>query len=610
MPTPTAPTESASARPKSAAENIKETLESIVVAFILAFVFRAFIVEAFVIPTGSMAPTLYGQQVVNTCSTCGYEYAVGINVELMSHIKHELHCPNCETDPDRIEDEDIRRSNSGDRILVQKWPMNLPGDWLGPQRWDVTVFKDPSDGTTNFIKRLVGLPGEILEIIDGDVYTAPIERVRAERPDVLDRLEALGDRIYEYAQGPQDAVEREIWREYEEINNELLPFLRIERKSKAPRAQASLWFNVYDHDFLPSHDQAPESPVRWVPVDSAAAAAWNATEREMTFDAPRGEPSFIELAGKRIGDFYAYNNDGTSGGDGPGMYPIGDLRIRFTWFPDEGDGGLTLQMNRDLDLFTARIGVDGSVSVERENSEPSVPGGKRSIGEAKREAFPPGRAVRIAFMNVDYEVSLVVDGQVVVASNDEQYGPTLEKLRRVVGATLAGEAALAVKASNVRIGADGLKGRLRHVVLERDVYYRSQRQSEPRKSSHPVGQPTLPPEGGGRGGEPVNPFYEWRGWGTTGMPVVLHRTRIEDGVEVPAEYFMLGDNSPASKDSRLWWEVGPHLQPRGRTYRVGTVPEDQLIGKAFFVYWPAGYRPSWASWIGLIPNVGQMRWIR
>ena len=40
--------------------NVKETIESILVAFILAFVFRAFVVEAFVIPTGSMAPTLLG----------------------------------------------------------------------------------------------------------------------------------------------------------------------------------------------------------------------------------------------------------------------------------------------------------------------------------------------------------------------------------------------------------------------------------------------------------------------------------------------------------------------------------------------------------------------
>ena len=56
------------AESKSLAVTVKETLESIVVAFILAFVFRAFIVEAFIIPTGSMAVTLYGKQLTKTCS--------------------------------------------------------------------------------------------------------------------------------------------------------------------------------------------------------------------------------------------------------------------------------------------------------------------------------------------------------------------------------------------------------------------------------------------------------------------------------------------------------------------------------------------------------------
>ena len=41
-------------------QSVRETIESIVVAFILAFLFRAFVAEAFVIPTGSMAPTLMG----------------------------------------------------------------------------------------------------------------------------------------------------------------------------------------------------------------------------------------------------------------------------------------------------------------------------------------------------------------------------------------------------------------------------------------------------------------------------------------------------------------------------------------------------------------------
>ena len=50
-------------RRRAAEGSVRETIESIIIAFVLAFVFRAFVVEAFVIPTGSMAPTLLGQPV-------------------------------------------------------------------------------------------------------------------------------------------------------------------------------------------------------------------------------------------------------------------------------------------------------------------------------------------------------------------------------------------------------------------------------------------------------------------------------------------------------------------------------------------------------------------
>src|SRR3954471_12516233 len=62
--------------PKAKAGGVKDTIESILVAFILAFIFRAFVVEAFVIPTGSMAPTLLGAHMRFTCADCGYDFTV------------------------------------------------------------------------------------------------------------------------------------------------------------------------------------------------------------------------------------------------------------------------------------------------------------------------------------------------------------------------------------------------------------------------------------------------------------------------------------------------------------------------------------------------------
>ena len=77
-------------------------------------------------------------------------------------------------------------SYNGDRILVGKFAYEL----ADPQRWDVIVFKFPGDATTdartNFIKRLVGLPGETVRIQHGDMW------IRRGRGAVPDRAEAAG----------------------------------------------------------------------------------------------------------------------------------------------------------------------------------------------------------------------------------------------------------------------------------------------------------------------------------------------------------------------------------------------------------------------------------
>ncbi|WP_380879857.1 signal peptidase I [Sphingomonas sp. DBB INV C78] len=82
----------------------------------------------------------------------------------------------------------------GDYLFVAKWPYGysrysfpyglvpISGRILGggPERGDVVVFKTPADNSTDYIKRVIGLPGDIIQIQGGQVIIngTPVPRVR------------------------------------------------------------------------------------------------------------------------------------------------------------------------------------------------------------------------------------------------------------------------------------------------------------------------------------------------------------------------------------------------------------------------------------------------
>lgn len=106
-------------RPKSALRNYGEAL---VVALILALVLRSFVVQAFKIPSGSMLPTLQ----------------VGDHL-LISKLRYGLRLP-----------------------LVGGWLLR----YSDPEPGDVVVFTYPLDRSKDFIKRVVAVAGEEVEIRD------------------------------------------------------------------------------------------------------------------------------------------------------------------------------------------------------------------------------------------------------------------------------------------------------------------------------------------------------------------------------------------------------------------------------------------------------------
>ncbi|MDR2726213.1 MAG: signal peptidase I [Candidatus Adiutrix sp.] len=100
--------------------------QAIVLAVALALVIRSFLFQAFQIPSGSMIPTFL----------------------------------------------------EGDRVLVEKFAYGLRNPfnnhiWVEtgrPERWDVVVFISPEDHDKDFVKRVVGLPGETVALMDGEVF--------------------------------------------------------------------------------------------------------------------------------------------------------------------------------------------------------------------------------------------------------------------------------------------------------------------------------------------------------------------------------------------------------------------------------------------------------
>jgi len=113
----------------------REYIEAILIALILALFIRTFIVQAFKIPSGSMKDTLL----------------IGDHL-LVTKFKYGIHIPN----------EVLFFGNQlfDDYTLFQKVP----------ERKDIIVFKFPGNEKRDFIKRVIGLPGEKIEIRKQKVY--------------------------------------------------------------------------------------------------------------------------------------------------------------------------------------------------------------------------------------------------------------------------------------------------------------------------------------------------------------------------------------------------------------------------------------------------------
>ncbi len=118
----------------------REYAEAIIIAMLLAFAIRVFVVQAFKIPSGSMIPTLQ----------------IGDHI-LVSKISYGIQWPtDCE----------LKMSFPPATCYTSKTLV----PFSEPEQGDVIVFRYPEDEDKDFIKRVIGLPGDTVEIRKKTVY--------------------------------------------------------------------------------------------------------------------------------------------------------------------------------------------------------------------------------------------------------------------------------------------------------------------------------------------------------------------------------------------------------------------------------------------------------
>jgi len=523
-------------------DKFRDNIEAFVVAVILAVFVRHFAVEAFEIPTGSMAPTLLGMHVQVESPNTGETFEIGVRTDSNTgtlllnagfyvvcaqdcpspHCGLKLHartstggllgsygnsselaeaaiarapdkipirCESCreQWQADRASlkvsqatlrtlrcplsghrwEQVIETSAvaGGNKILVNKFAYDL-GD---PERWDVIVFA--FDQWKNYIKRLVGLPGEKINLVEGDLYVDG----------------------------------------------------KIERKPNHPFIQDVLWKKRSDSSIREGGLSQVEA---WKEPAGTGAGAWEklADGRWSLNSSKSSEPALLEYQ-RGLDNYIPYNS---LAGRTRGGYPVGDVMLSFTVTPSTPGGWLGAEI-RDgnwtfqLRLPTGKPGPSRPAVIERLINEP-----RPDVKNPRKLRFPQpalfmerddialklNRKNRIELVNCDDCLVVRLEGREIFSLQEAEGYISVPDVDNPPPPSPHSDYYLWILGSRVDANVEAIQ-------LYQDNYYTTD--------------------------------------------------HGKDEIQLGAnEFFALGDNSPSSSDGRVW----------------GYVPGNNLLGKALLVFWP------------------------
>jgi signal peptidase I len=525
---------------------VRQILDSLISLAIAVIVFRAFVLEGYIISTGSMAPCLLGYHKRIECPDCHYRFQFGVAFDQPVPAAEVASCPNC--GQQSIDVSEVPR-NSGDQLLVFKAAFPL----RAPKRWEIVVFQNPTNPAQAYVKRLIGLPGESVQIQDGDVF---INGVRQSKP--LDTQRSMRIPVFD--------------QEFHADSSDWVP----------------RWIANGNWQSHSSHFTSPESDtVEWVNYYHWPRLTASELEAQPT-GTPQLRPSILT-------DTYGYNRPGSGG------VPVQIHDLMLT---------ATLKFSSEDSQFVAVIPHRGRLAICRIDArQPRVDvwvtaARMSALNEALAGSLAPSASKLLSrdwfesplpfeFSTFDHQVSIGLrNDSVMDVSMDEISEPIARSEKQ----------------------PELLHQRARHSAAYPEATIGGRFEDQ---SKAPVGETTIstvagstesdsadleairiPARFGARGG--AIEISELRLYRDVHYTTEDYSHATDESLEIgDDEYFFLGDNSPVSLDSRAW--DSPF------------VPGHLIIGRPLFVHLPS--RPGRLR-IGdreryfRLPDFSRMRWIR
>lgn len=565
------PSHAPTATPDAARGYVRSFGESLICLALAVILFRAFQLEGYMISTGSMAPHLVGFHKLVACPGCGWNFACGVqfdesvaavlsdvNMAQPSFEPARATCPNC--GESSIDLTQVPR-NQGDQLLVSKSAYEI----RPPRRWDVVVFRNPNKPTQAYVKRVAGLPGESVQVIRGDLYAdgkiqrKDLKTQRALRIPVFDQSHEPPEDEAEW--GPRWVVTGTdpSW----VTDGPAFEFNDLDRRKRDKPSEAKSTAPLvekltYRHwvraggDYL-TRVLLPEScPQPQLPSSPFSPIQFDAKARMLVCSGPMGLDWRDQALGMNqdraartaLMQLYEESHVGPVTDEygynrleiGSTPLPVRDLMLSAHLTVQSGEGRIELEMSDGPRDFRVVFDLAAGEARLIADSDP----------QPLRTAALPSRFVGRRML---VEMSLI-DRQVLLALDGELLFDPFELPQDVAGQ----DEEIPPARRPIRWGAYHVSLRVEDLVVYRDVHYT--------------------------------------------------RGRARNGIVSPCllddeSYFMLGDNSPVSADSRNWTDAG--------------VKRHLIVGKPFVVHLPS--RPGHWNLAGhefhiRIPDVSRIRYIR